>query len=76
MEKQLIKQEKKLLLTLKKLQFNDDEIDMFINYSRLKKMILLKNQRKKLLEKAHEYYQLIDLIDYIINDYKGGKENG
>ena len=76
MEKQLIKQEKNLLLTLKKLQFNDDEIDMFINYSRLKKMILLKNQRKKLLEKEHEYYQLIDLIDYIINDYKGGKENG
>lgn len=76
MEKQSIKQEKNLLLTLKKLQFNDDEIDMFINYSRLKKMILLKNQRKKLLEKAHEYYQLIDLIDYIINDYKGGKENG
>lgn len=76
MEKQLIKQEKNLLLTLKKLQFNDDEIDMFINYSRLKKMTLLKNQRKKLLEKAHEYYQLIDLIDYIINDYKGGKENG
>ena len=76
MEKQFAKQEKNLLLTLKKLQFNDDEIDMFVNSTRLKKMTLLNNQRKKLLEKAHEYYQLIDLIDYIINDYKGGKENG
>ena len=26
-----------------------------------------------MLQKAHEYYQLIDQIDYMIKEYQGGK---
>lgn len=65
-----------LVLSLKKLQFTDDEISLFIHNSNLQKVLLLKRQRKKMIEKAHEYYQSVDLIDYMINEYQGGEKNG
>ncbi|MGN1182799.1 MAG: hypothetical protein ACI4SR_07335 [Faecalibacillus sp.] len=65
-----------LVLSLKKLQFTDDEISLFIHNSNLQKVLILKRQRKKMIEKAHEYYQFVDLIDYMINEYQGGEKNG
>ncbi len=72
-ELQLCDRQASLISSLKKLQFDKDDIQLFMSYSNFQKITLLKKQRKIMLQKAHEYYQLIDQIDYMIKEYQGGK---
>lgn len=72
-ELQLCDRQASLISSLKKLQFDKDDIQLFMSYSNFQKITLLKKQRKIMLQKTHEYYQLIDQIDYMIKEYQGGK---
>ena len=72
-ELQLCDRQASLISSLKKLQFDKDDIQLFMSYSNFQKITLLKKQRKIMLQKAHEYYQFIDQIYYMIKEYQGGK---
>lgn len=59
-----------LLSSLNKLQFSEEEINLFVKYPISLQKDLLKKQRIILLDKAHEYYKLVDLLDDMIYEMK------
>ena len=62
-----------ILISLNKLKFSKEEIKLFIKYPLSLKKNLLKKQRLVLLDKAHDYYKLVDLLDYML--YEMEEEN-
>lgn len=59
-----------MVISLHQLQFSPEEIRQFLNCSLSCQRALLEKQRKFLLKKAHDYYQLIDKLDDMIYKIK------
>lgn len=62
-----------LVISLNQLQFSKEDIKLFINYPVSLRKKRLKKQRAMLLDKAHDYYKLVDLLDNMI--YEMEEEN-
>lgn len=58
------------VISLHQLQFSPQEIRQFLHGSLSCRQALLEKQRKILLKKAHDYYQLIDKLDNMIYEIK------